>query len=115
MPLATVRWPHFIAAPPSRSLRMFLTTAPRRVAPSVSFLLVCGLITASTAEAQQMIGPCAVLPANNIWNTPVDKLPVLPNSASMITTIGASRGFHADFGAGLWDGGPIGIPFVTVT
>ncbi len=93
---------------------MFLTTATRRVACAVSFLLVCGLITASTAEAQQMIGSCPVLPANNIWNTPVDKLPVLPNSASMITSIGAARGFHADFGAGLWDGGPIGIPFVTV-
>ena len=94
---------------------MFVTTATRRVARSVSFLLVSGLITAGTAHAQQTIGSCAVLPANNIWNTPVDKLPVLSNSASMVTTIGASRGFHADFGAGLWDGGPIGIPFVTVT
>jgi hypothetical protein len=94
---------------------MFVTTATRRVARSVSFLLVSALITTATAEAQQMIGPCAVLPSNNIWNTPVDKLPVLPNSTSMIATIGASRGFHADFGAGLWDGGPIGIPFVTVT
>ena len=60
------------------------------------------------------LGPCAVLPANNIWNTPVDTLPVLSNSASMVTTIGASTGFHADFGSGTWDGGPIGIPFVTV-
>ena len=55
-----------------------------------------------------------MLPANNIWNTPVDTLPVLSNSASMVTTIGAGTGFHADFGAGIWDGGPIGIPFITV-
>ena len=61
-----------------------------------------------------MIGSCPVLPADNIWNTPVDTLPVLANSATMVNTIGASRGFHADFGAGMWDGGPIGIPFVTV-
>jgi hypothetical protein len=67
-----------------------------------------------SASAQQMIGGCPVLPADNIWNTPVDTLPVLANSATMVNTIGASRGFHADFGAGMWDGGPIGIPFITV-
>ena len=69
---------------------------------------------AAPAYGQQMIGSCPVLPADNIWNTPVDTLPVLANSATMVSTIGASRGFHADFGAGIWDGGPIGIPFVTV-
>jgi len=66
-------------------------------------------------HAQQVIGGCSVLPANNIWNTPIQNLPVLSNSGSMVTTIGASTGFHADFGAGVWDGGPIGIPFITVT
>jgi hypothetical protein len=39
---------------------------------------------------------------------------VLANSATLVNTIGASTGFHADFGSGTWDGGPIGIPFVTV-
>jgi hypothetical protein len=72
------------------------------------------ILSAAPASAQQMIGNCPVLPADNIWNTPVDTLPVLANSATMVTTIGASRGFHADFGAGMWDGGPIGIPFITV-
>jgi hypothetical protein len=72
------------------------------------------MLSAAPAAAQQMIGGCPVLPADNIWNTPVDTLPVLSNSATMVSTIGASRGFHADFGAGMWDGGPIGIPFITV-
>jgi len=45
----------------------------------------------------------------------VDTLPVLSNSGPMVTTIGASTGFHADFGAGMWNGGPIGIPFITVS
>ncbi|CAN5742155.1 hypothetical protein BH18ACI5_BH18ACI5_09340 [soil metagenome] len=93
---------------------MFFTPAARRAAHCMSFLLVAGLITAAPAQAQQMIGSCPVLPANNIWNTPVDTLPVLSNSASMVTTIGAARGLHADFGSGLWGGGPIGIPFITV-
>ncbi|HEV8392908.1 MAG TPA: hypothetical protein VGQ37_01485 [Vicinamibacterales bacterium] len=79
-------------------------------------IAITALITAALAapaSAQQMIGGCPVLPADNIWNTPVDTLPVLANSTTMVNTIGASRGFHADFGAGIWDGGPIGIPFVT--
>ena len=73
------------------------------------------LLVSSGAYAQQSIGGCTVLPPDNIWNTPVDTLPVLTNSTTLVNTIGASRGFHADFGSGPWDGGPIGIPFVTVT
>ena len=86
----------------------------RQVVRLISLLSVLGLAGAGSAYAQQTIGTCAVLPANNIWNTPVDALPVLSNSASMVTTIGANTGFHADFGAAIWDGGPIGIPFITV-
>jgi len=75
-------------------------------------LVVLGL--SCSAFAQQTVGGCPVLPANNIWNTPIDTLPVAANSTTLVNTIGASRGFHADFGSGLWDGGPIGIPFITV-
>ncbi|MEQ1761471.1 MAG: Ig-like domain-containing protein, partial [Vicinamibacterales bacterium] len=75
---------------------------------------LCLLAVASSSYAQQVIGGCSILPATSVWNTPVDTLPVLANSSSMVNTIGASRGFHADFGAGMWDGGPIGIPFITV-
>jgi hypothetical protein len=81
---------------------------------SVVLCALAAVALAGNAYGQQMIGSCSVLPADNIWNTPVDTLPVLTNSASMVTTIGASRGFHADFGAAIWDGGPIGIPFITV-
>jgi hypothetical protein len=81
---------------------------------SIVICLAVGAALGGNAYAQPMIGTCPVLPANNIWNTPVDTLPVLGNSASMVNTIGAAKGFHADFGAGIWDGGPIGIPFVTV-
>jgi hypothetical protein len=57
---------------------------------------------------------CALLPADNIWNTRVDTLPVDPSSGSYVATIGAGATMHADFGSGLWNGGPIGIPYVTV-
>jgi hypothetical protein len=76
--------------------------------------LIFGLALAGTAIGQQIVGGCQVLPSNNIWNTPVETLPVLSNSTSMVNTIGANTGFHADFGAGLSAGGPIGIPFITV-
>ena len=71
----------------------------------VMFAAALAVAIPRAAEAQQVIGGCSVLPANNIWNTPIDTLPVLSNSGSMITAIGASTGFHADFGAGVWDGG----------
>lgn len=77
--------------------------------------VLIGFALTGNVYGQQTIGSCQVLPSNNIWNTPVDTLPVLSNSASMVNTIGATRGFHADFGSGTWDGGPIGIPFITVS
>ena len=78
-------------------------------------ILVLTAITASLSMAQPpAIGNCTVLPANNIWNTPVDQLAVSPNSSTYINTIGPSLPLHADFGSGTYNGGPIGIPFVTV-
>ena len=57
---------------------------------------------------------CPVFPTDNIWNAPVDRMPVDDRSADYIATIGPTRNVHADFGSGLWDNGPIGIPFITV-
>jgi hypothetical protein len=58
---------------------------------------------------------CPVFPASNPWNKRVDKLPVARNSAAIVASIGTGTGLHADFGSGLWDGSPIGIPFDLVT
>jgi hypothetical protein len=60
------------------------------------------------------LGGCPNFPADNIWNVPVDMLPIDPNSNAYINTIGAGASVHADFGSGLWDGAPIGIPYVVV-
>jgi hypothetical protein len=57
---------------------------------------------------------CPVFPADNIWNARVDNLPLDPRSAAYVAAIGHDRGLHPDFGSGLWNGGPIGIPFVVV-
>jgi hypothetical protein len=55
-----------------------------------------------------------VFPANSAWNQPVDKLPVAANSAQLVASIGLDASVHADFGAGLYDGSIIGIPYVVV-
>jgi len=66
----------------------------------------------NSATVQASISGCPILPNNNIWNTPVDTLPLDSNSNLYIDTIGANTSVHADFGSGLWDGGPIGIPYI---
>ncbi|MCG3212660.1 MAG: hypothetical protein FOGNACKC_06335 [Anaerolineae bacterium] len=58
------------------------------------------------------LGGCQMFPADNIWNTPIDQLPVDASSSAYIASIGASTRLHADFGAGEWNGSKIGIPFV---
>lgn len=62
-----------------------------------------------------MLAGCPMFPADNIWNAPVDSLPLHPLSQEWIDSIGRDQGFHMDFGSGEWDGGPIGIPYNVVT
>jgi len=57
---------------------------------------------------------CPVFPASNVWNKPVGSLPKHDRSKRIVKAIGADRYVHADFGSGLWDGGPIGIPVTVV-
>ncbi|HTV71685.1 MAG TPA: calcium-binding protein [Rhizobiaceae bacterium] len=49
------------------------------------------------------------------WNIRIDKAPLAPNSAKIIAAISPGTGLHADFGSGLWNGKPIGIPYVVVS
>jgi hypothetical protein len=58
---------------------------------------------------------CPLFPASNVWNRRVDKLPVASSSAAVVRSIGLGTGLHADFGSGLWEGAPIGIPYDVVT
>lgn len=51
-----------------------------------------------------------MFPANNVWNASIETLPVHPNSKKYIERIGSSSPLHPDFGAGTWEGQPLGIP-----
>ena len=57
---------------------------------------------------------CPLFPETNVWNTPVGKLPLRLNSRKIVRAIGARLPVHADFGSGLWEGAPIGIPITVV-
>jgi hypothetical protein len=52
-----------------------------------------------------------IFPPDHIWNTRVDSLPVDSRSAAYVGTIGSNAYLHADFGSGLYEGNPIGIPY----
>lgn len=91
--------------------------SPARQAGAAAEEVVYLPLLMSPGPAGPVLAGCPVFPADNIWNTPVDDLPVHPNSADFIETIGANAGLHPDFGSGVWPPGsdsPIGIPFVIV-
>ena len=57
---------------------------------------------------------CPTTPADSFWHADVSSLPVHAQSAGWVASVGSAAKLKADFGAGMWDGGPIGIPFTTV-
>src|SRR5579863_1531028 len=73
-------------------------------------------------------GPCSVastgqgaslngfrpFPSDNAWNQDVSGAAVDPNSDAIINFIGPSIGLHPDFGAGLYAGSSMGIPYSVV-
>ncbi len=69
---------------------------------------------AAGPAASPKLAGCPVFPADNFWNRKVDQLPVAADSTAVVRSIGLDEHMHADFGSGLWDGGPIGIPITVV-
>ena len=82
----------------------------------VVLLCLVALIPAAAAQSKPVPGApsCSMTPTDSFWHADVSQLPVLPQSATYVSRIGPTAGLKADFGSGLWDGGPIGIPFTTV-
>jgi hypothetical protein len=62
------------------------------------------------------IGACAIFPANFIFNSPIDTLPVDPSSGAYLTTIGGTTKIHLDLGQQTDQTQPdfYGIPFNVV-
>ena len=92
------------------------SVATRRIAS-----LALGLVLATTAvglawapaAAARLPGAraCPLFPHDNVWNRPVDHLPVHPDSAALVESIGLGAHLHPDFGS--YEG--YGIPWNLVT
>jgi hypothetical protein len=65
--------------------------------------------SATQADAENIM----IFPADNPWNQDISGQPVDPYSDQIIANF-SSAPLKADFGSGLWEGAPIGIPFVVV-
>ncbi len=79
-------------------------------------LLAAGVLAAPSTQGSRLPGAraCPVFPKSNHWNQRVDRLPVHANSGAIVRSIGIDDTMHADFGSGLYEGRPIGIPYTTV-
>jgi hypothetical protein len=92
---------------------------PRARAAALACVLAAALLLAFAATAHAaaygdgVAIPFLLFPADNPWNTPVDTLPLDPNSAGYIAHMNPGTGLHPDFGT-VWEGARIGIPYVVV-
>jgi hypothetical protein len=83
--------------------------------------LLCSPLYAQDSCSGMSLGRGASLngfipfPADNAWNQDISGASVDPNSDALINFIGASTPMHPDFGAGLYGGSTIGIPYVVVS
>jgi len=95
----------------------------QRIPLLIALLVFC--ITSPATQGQSCsvmsLGRAASLngfvpfPADNAWNQDISSAPVDPNSSAIIHFIGASTPLHPDFGAGLYAGQTIGIPYIVVS
>jgi hypothetical protein len=87
----------------------------RSAAALLPLLVLLALAPAASAGRVPGAPRCPVFPRDNAWNQRVDRLPVAPDSARIVASIGLDQGLHADFGSGRYQGRPIGIPFDVVS
>ena len=101
-----------------------MNTWTRIIVVSILLLMLLEPAVNATGSAQEnitsgiseyvplgMVSGVPLFPPDHIWNTRIDSLPVDPNSAEYIVTIGSSNYLHADFGSGVYEGYPMGIPY----
>lgn len=95
-----------------------IAAAGRRIAVAVVATLAvsAGIGPATPSGATPFPGApsCWTFPAKSFWHADVTGLPVHAQSSGWVASVGTGAGLKADFGSGIWDGGPIGIPFTTV-
>jgi hypothetical protein len=86
---------------------------PPAPAPAPAALRFGSFVGADLGVGAALHGAVA-FPADNAWNTDISGAAIDPASDALIASIGLTTGLHPDFGAGLYNGAPIGIPYVVV-
>jgi hypothetical protein len=88
---------------------------------AVMLCLVSGLLCAQINPCSRIsLGQGANLhgfipfPSTSLWNKNISDAQLDPNSDAIINFIGGSTQLHPDFGAGLYQGSSIGIPYIVV-
>ncbi|MFD9476005.1 hypothetical protein [Streptomyces nojiriensis] len=76
--------------------------------------LTAACLVSGAADPGGKAPPCPTAPSDSFWHAPVDKLPVHPKSDRYVASIGSAEPLHPDFGSGLVEGRPFGIP-ITVS
>ncbi len=72
----------------------------RRVALVLAVLaLLAGSAEGALAKSLPGAAGCPIFPVTNVWNRRVDSLPVRADSATLVASIGLTRGLHPDFGS----------------
>jgi hypothetical protein len=89
-----------------------VTSPPAAAVPTLSATVRPSAAPKPGAPARP--APCRLFPADSIWHADVSKLPVHRASAAYVGSIGAGSHLHPDFGSGLIDGSPFGIPVTRV-
>ncbi len=67
------------------------------------------------ALATAAASACTILPRDDVWHSPVTTLPVNRRSAGYVRSIGTGLHLHPDFGSGLIDGAPFGMPITVAS
>ena len=95
-----------VASTPDTTPRLDVAPAPDAVPADVALADTAAPADLARPEAGtdvtapatgRVLGGCQILPANHIFNTPIDNLPVHASSAAFMTTIG-NRNIHLDLG-----------------
>jgi hypothetical protein len=96
----------------------------RRLLAVTTVLAVVGVAPASAAATTRLATTtshlagthCSVFPSDNVWNTPIAKLPVSSRSAQWVKHIGRGVDLHPDFGPSFGaQPVPYGIPIAVVS
>jgi len=86
--------------------------APSPPPATVPGTVTYGDFSSASLGAGAALNGALAFPADNPWNADVSGWAVDPASDALLASIGLDTALHPDFGAGLYNGSPIGIPYV---